>query len=464
MHGEGGDVRRKALLEKNIGAALLNTGALTESIDHFDRTLQYLGEPVPRSRVAIYGRFAMDLLAVLSRLYLGARRRRRRISDTEREVFEVMFLRARALTTSDPRRLFIDNIGGARRLNRVDPTQVDGSCGLYAGVSALFAFTAFSFGVSARFLALAKPLIRTDNVRDEFVYGSFWFIHHYLQGQWGDEHAVGEALVDEALRGGQLWDVNTYVGLLCDRKLRQGDFGAARALVARLAEISDAYGYDFAAANHDAMTTLLLLEQRQLAEALEAAEAYAAARHEKPLKLLGLGSKAKAQVLLGDLSSAEATLAAAEDVLHEAPDTAPWHLSAYVAARLRWEACALESTRERSRAQRSAREALRVASKVAIQRAEIHQLCGRLDWLLGRRRQAERYWRAALKVGEQMGARPELARTYAEIGRSLSEVGGDATFDGLSAATCIERARTLFSELGLDWDRQQIAVPAVRAA
>ena len=464
MHGDGGDVRRKAVLEKSIAVALLNTGALTESIDHFDRTLQYLGEPVPRGRAAIYTRFAVDLLAVLARLYIGARRQRRQISDTEREVFEVMFLRARALTTSDPRRLFIDNIGGARRLNRVDPTQVDGSCGLYAGVSALFAFTAFSFGVSKRCLTVAKPLIRTGNVRDEFVYGTFWFIHHYLQGHWGNEHAIDDALVEDALRAGQLWDVNTYVGLLCDRKLRQGDFYAARELVTRLAEISDAYGYGFAATNHDAMTTLLLLEQRQLAGALEVADAYAGARHEKPLKILGLGSKAKAQVLLGELSDAAATLAAADEVLRGAPDTAPWHLSAYFTARLRWEVCALRNGGERRRAQQSAREAMRVASKVAIQRTEIYQLCGRLAWLLGRRRQAERCWRAALQAGEQMGARPELARTYAEIGRSLSENGDGVTIDGLTAATCTERARLLFDELGLDWDRQQISVPAVRAA
>jgi class 3 adenylate cyclase len=308
IHGEGGDPQRKAMLEKNIAQALLNTGALTESIDHFDRTLEYLGERVPKGMAAVYGRFAADLLAVLGRLYLrGGRSSRRQVSEIERQVFEVMFLRARALTTSDPRRLFFDNIGGARRLNRVDPTQVDGSCGLYAGISALFAFTGFSFDVSARFLAVAKRLIRADNLRDEFVYRNFWFIHHYLQGHWEDEHAVDEALVDEALRAGQLWDVNTYVGLLSDAKLRQGNFAAAGDLIEWLAAISDSYGFAFAATNHDAMTMLLLLEQRRLPEALEAAERYQRARHEDLLKVLGLGSKAKAQVLLGDLDGAGST-------------------------------------------------------------------------------------------------------------------------------------------------------------
>ena len=445
IHGEGGDPQRKAMLEKNIAQALLNTGALTESIDHFDRTLEYLGERVPRSTAAVYVRFAADLLAVLTRLYVRrGRGRRRQVSEIERQVFEVMFLRARALTTSDPRRLFFDNLGGARRLNRVDPTQVDGACGLYAGISALFAFTGFSFDVSARFLAVARPLIRPGNRRDEFVYRNFWFIHHYLQGHWEDEHAVDEALVDEALRAGQLWDVNTYVGLLCDAKLRQGKFAAARDLIDWLAAISDSYGFAFAATNRDAMTMLLLLEERRLPEALDAAERYQRARHEDLLKVLGLGSKAKAQVLLGDLDGAASTLAAAERITQRSRDLPAWHLSALAAARLRYHVAALEGAEGaipaalRRDARRSARQAVGIAAKAAIQRTEIYQLCGTACWLLGSRRQALTWWTRSLTAGDAMGARPELARTRAVLGRVLdaaTQVGGVGAGEHLTAAS-----------------------------
>lgn len=469
IHGEGGDPRRKATLEKNIAQALLNTGALTESIDHFDRSLEYLGERVPTGTVAIYARFAADLLAVLARLYLrGGRSSRRRVSELEREVFEVMFLRARATTTSDPRRLFFDNLSGARRLNRVDPTQVDGACGLYAGISALFAFTGFSFDVSARFLALAKPLIRPGNVRDEFVYRNFWFIHHYLQGHWQDEHAVDEALVDEALRAGQLWDVNTYVGLLSDAKLRQGKFAAARELIDWLADISSSYGFAFAATNHDAMTMLLLLEERRLPEALDAAERYQSARHEDLLKVLGLGSKAKAQVLLGDLAAADATLAAAEQITQRSRDLPAWHLSAFAAARLRFDVAALEREAGpapaalRRRAQRSARRAVGIAAKAAIQRTEIYQLCGTAYWLLGRRRQALDWWARSVAAGGRMDSRPELARTYAVLGRRLDAA---TQLDGLGAEAYLARAQDDFAALGLTWDRAQLAAAApARAA
>ncbi|MGH7789470.1 MAG: ATP-binding protein, partial [Candidatus Binatia bacterium] len=343
IHGDGGDARKRALLEKHIARALLNTGALTESIEHFDESLHRLGERVRRRPLATYGRFATDLSAVLAGLYLGGRRRGAApVSDVDREVFEVVFDRARALTTSDPRRLFFESIGAIRRLNRCDASQIEGACAFYAGSSALFAFTAFSYDVSARFLAIAEPLIRSGSVRDRFTYRTFWFVHHYLQGNWAPDYAIEPALVDEALRAGGLWDVNTYVGLYCDLLLRQGDFAGAAALVDRLAEIDDAYGYGFAGTNRDAMRTLLLLERRHLDAAQASAAAYQRARHEAPLKLLGLGSQAKAQVLLGDLSGAAATLGDAAQVLRRARDVPPWHLSAFAAAQLRYDlaACA----------------------------------------------------------------------------------------------------------------------------
>ena len=47
-----------------------------------------------------------------------------------------------------------------------------------------------------------------------------------------------------------------------------------------------------------------------------------------------------------------------------------------------------------------------------------------------------------------MGARPELARTYATIGERL----GSGRLDTLDAATCRARAQELFDALALAWD------------
>ena len=68
-----------------------------------------------------------------------------------------------------------------------------------------------------------------------------------------------------------------------------------------------------------------------------------------------------------------------------------------------------------------------------------------------------RSWMRSIDEAESLDAKPELARTYLEVGQRMSSVGGDgAAMNDLSAAVCLERAHALFTELGLDWDRAQL--------
>jgi class 3 adenylate cyclase/tetratricopeptide (TPR) repeat protein len=467
MHGEGGDPKKKALLEKSIGLALLNHGDLTESIEHFDQALSHLGERVPRGRATAAAYFARDLIGLLGQLYVRTPRQREVADwDLEREVFQILFNRGRAEITSDPTRLFFDMVGGFRRINRIDARQIDQASAMVASAATVFCYSGLSFAVSARALDIARRLIRPGNVRDTFTVASMDFIHHYLLGDWNDAHVIDGELVEEAIRHGQLWDVNTYLGLHCDRLLRQGDFPRARALLDRLHELDSAFGYTFAGANRDGMTALVLTEERRLDEALAAIDVYTEGRHEDALRVLGLGTRAKIQILSGDSRGAATSLAAAEKITTRSREVPPWHLSAYAAARLRCDLAALDEARHfmplRQQARRSMRYALRIAASVAVQRTEIEQLAGRVLWSLGRRRSAFKQWQRAIATGERLGARPELARTWAAIARAL-DAGTGLTFDGVDAAQCLERARELFAGAGLAWDLEQEPA-AVRAA
>jgi len=469
LHGDGGDPRKKAQLEKNIGLALFNTGALTESIDHFDRAQGHLGVWAPRHPLTAGAWFALNFVALMAQLYLGLGRHRRiRDWDAERALCEIWFNRGRAEITSDPTRLFFDTVRAFRYFNEIDAARIEQASAMYASAAAVFCYSGISFDVSRRAIARANRLIRPGNVRDEFTVRSMEFILEYLAGDWRRAPVIDPAFVDAALRSGLLWDVNTYVGLYCDLLLRQGRFPAARAELARLAELNDAYGYGFAGTNHDAMRMLLLLEERRLPDALHAAEHYQRARHEDALKVLGLGSKAKAQVLLGDLAGAGETLAAAERITRRSRTIPPWHLSAFAAARLRNDAALLAARPDQSTLRRSARRSLRhaahLARKVGIQRTEVYQLCGQVCWLLGHTRAAARWWERSLACGREMGAEPELARTQALIAAALSDTPS-ARVGGLDAAAHRVAARARFEGLALEADLAELARDgAARAA
>ena len=473
LHGDGGDAGKKARLEKNIALALLNKGDLPECVAHFDHALEHLGERVPRRPLVIRLRIARDLAAVLYHLYVrGGRRRTAPASETDREVFQIIFDRARALTTTDSQRLFLDSIGGVRRLSRVDATGVDQACALYSGAALLFSFSGLSFSVCERLLGIAQTLVDHDSVRDEFTYRSYRFNHYYLKGEWSDAFTVPAELVEGALRYGQFWDVNTFLTLRTEQHIDQGRFADARRDIAQVEEIGDAYGYDFAQPTHDGLMGLLCLQERRLEDALHWWDRYAA-RAEPLLNLFCAGHKARVQFLLSDQEGAAATLAQARDILARLPRVTPFHQCPYLLTQLLVDLAALErAAGDRSqvsalkgRAQQFARDAVRVAAKIARDRTAAYRLAGTLHWLLGARKRAVEWWSKSLQEGERLAAMPELGRTHLEIANRLSESGdSENQVAGLDAGEHGARAREILTGLGLDWDLARRELRAARAA
>ena len=63
----------------------------------------------------------------------------------------------------------------------------------------------------------------------------------------------------------------------------------------------------------------------------------------------------------------------------------------------------------------------------------------------------------AIEEGERLGQLPDLARTYMEIGtRFLEENSKYKEIDGISAKEYLEKARTMFTKVGLQWGLDEL--------
>ncbi len=455
LRGDHGDREHRQRLEKNLGLALMNVGQLPESLPHFDQALVLLGERAPVSFLAVQAKFARDLISVVTDA-LGMRRLRRRPgSARDREFFEILNARARASVTSDPRRIFYDNIGGVRRMNRIDSSSFPAACAMYSVAGGMFSFSGLSLGLSKRFLSRAKSCRTEGNPNDAFDCRSLEFTINYLGGGWDDAHLLEPALIAESIRSGLFWDVQLYLGLACDRLQRQGRFAEALDNLATLAELRDSYDFAFAGTNYDGESAMFHLERRDLDAALECADRYLTGRDEYALRVLALGTKAKILTHAKDHTGATAALTEAEQILDDADVVPPWHTAAYALARLQFDvdqATAHEGRQRRThlkKAKNSSRKALSLTSAVASQRTEALRLTGTVAWLADNPRHARRYWAKSLAFGAQIGARPEIARTRATIGTLLEpneEVSGEL------ASEHRRRAVSEFEELDLQFD------------
>ena len=102
------------------------------------------------------------------------------------------------------------------------------------------------------------------------------------------------------------------------------------------------------------------------------------------------------------------------------------------------------------------------SKKIANDRTEIFKLIGAFFWLIDKQKKALRWWDQSIKEGERLDARLELSRTYFEIGKRLLEPNSNYTsLNSISGETYLDKARTMFEEMDLQWDLEELErIPA----
>jgi hypothetical protein len=102
-------------------------------------------------------------------------------------------------------------------------------------------------------------------------------------------------------------------------------------------------------------------------------------------------------------------------------------------------------------------KAMKASRKFKRDRVEILRLMGTRSWLLGEREKALKWWKDSIETGERLNFRPDLSRTYFEIGKRLSEPNSPyKELNGITAAGYLNKAKTMFEEMGLQWDLEQL--------
>jgi hypothetical protein len=418
---------------------------------------------VSRTPATLYRQLAWDLANVALGLYLPRRRARVAASDVQREQIDIRFRRGLAQTTTAPGPVILaDTVATLRRLERVDPASVPEAGGIYSGAIAIFSYGGVSFELGRRILERAREVVEGGSARETMLYYRLMrWIHHYLAGDWSAEHDIDDALLDEGLRFGRLWEVQTYFDLDGERCLYRGAWGRAQARLDALARFDAEYRHGTAAAAQLALTAYLHLERRELAPALAAIERYYRDHAEASFQLQALGMAARIHALGGDLAAAEQALANAAQLVERAGEQPPFHRSRYDLARLavgvaQLESCAGSGRDGRSAvraAARAARDARRSAAKVAARRPEALRLAGTLAALRGRAREAARCFEQSAALAERLGMQPERARTLLEASRR----GFGAS--GLDAGACRDEALRIFDAHELGAERRDAEAP-----
>ena len=111
----------------------------------------------------------------------------------------------------------------------------------------------------------------------------------------------------------------------------------------------------------------------------------------------------------------------------------------------------------KKKAHQSGKRALSKSKKFAVDCVKVLRLMGEYFWVIGKQKKALKWWDKAIKKGEELGARPDLSRTYFEVGKRLLEPNSKTKeLNGITAEEYLDKARNLFIEMDLQWDLDEL--------
>jgi hypothetical protein len=245
----------------------------------------------------------------------------------------------------------------------------------------------------------------------------------------------------------------------------RGYLNDAQRMVEKLSEIADVYENDFSRTIKYELKIKLLMKCRKPYEAINEIKDGINFANKKVMNMYVnqfYAIKTRLQIMLKDIQGAEESLLHAKEYVSEV-EPMPYVYSNFLLSKFIFDLYRLEKSiktgikrelREiRRRTLRSGRKMIKNVQKVACDKTEAFKLMGTYFWLIDKQQNALRWWNKSIQEGERLGARLELSRSYFEIGKRLTEPKSRySELKGKKTEEFLEMARTIFEELDLQWD------------
>jgi tetratricopeptide (TPR) repeat protein len=289
-------------------------------------------------------------------------------------------------------------------------------------------------------------------------------------GNWNKELEYDENLVDENLNIGEVHDASSVLPFNGMIKASQGNFHQANLIVTKLDEISEVYDNDYIRTTKCILNAHLLIQCMKLKDALDELDAGISLANRIGFNMMAVSffsMKAYAQILLKEIDGAKESLSQAEELASREKRLMPISISSLLLSQFLFDLYMLEEsihsqnqsevTQFRKKTYKNGKAALKISKKFSAIKTGTYKLMGLYYWLIGKQRKAFAWWEKAIKTGEHLGARPELARTYMEVGKRLLEKKNKLRqLNGIDGNEYLEKAKVLFKEMELEWDLDEL--------
>lgn len=468
-HGDEVDLEKLSMIEGNIALALYNKGRYYEALEYFVKGLEYYGEKLPARPFAIKLKFISCLIEILFSLYFPFFKFKKNPAPKDLKYVHLCSKKIESLSQTDPTRFFIESFYLIKNLVRFDLAKVENGIGILSGFSAILSFTGISFRLSRKVLNFSKDRLNKDDIKVILFYEMVSLIHEYYKGEWHNALPFDDKLADNNLGVGEIFVTSNYLIYHGQINTDRGRFAEAKAMADKLSEIASTYENDIAKVYKIQLSLKLKMASKDfngLSNEIEEGITFANKIDLNQYINYFYTIRAQLQIALQDMEGAEQSLFHAKEYLSVTKDLphfyCPFLVCQFTKDLFRLEASIQSKDHStmalnRKKAFLTGRKSLKVTKKVSCYQTNVLKLMGRYYWLIGRQKKALSLWSKSVKTGEKLGARPELSRTYLEIGKSLLDPENKyKEWKGMSAQEYLDKARSMFQEMGLHHDLDEL--------
>jgi len=465
--GQTADPEKLAGFEKNLALAYHSRGQFREAVYYIDKVFMRWGRRPPGNRVSRMVKFAIDLLTILMRLYLPWTGRNKIADKRVNDYFDLAKLKFRDMLFFDQETMGTVSIGLIRESFQYYPAYLDFAAESHLSLCVMFAGAGW-FGLMDRVLEIAPKAVKDQNICDLAFQQTAITVINFFSGKWAEMPEYDQLILKAGAENGSFWDMGAYLGDQVLFKVYQGKFSQAIEIFDNFIFLEEKYGYGPITVKYWVHAELLIYS-RLLFEAKNMADVVISfsVKMEQIEDLMGYGWRAVAQVLMKDINGARDSLEQAEQCRRKHSFWMPLYLSSSLLGQFLLDLHLLEDaiggdsrsliSKQAKATRKSGRRAVQNAIKYASGRTENYRLMAEYYWLVGKQRKAIKWFDKSIKEGERLGARPDLSRTYMEVGKRLQEPQSKfKELNGISAPEYLNKAETLFLEMDLQWDLEQL--------
>ena len=457
-----------AMLEENIAHAYLYRGQFPEAAEYFRKVLIFYGEPEIQLSVSGIIKLSLKFLYLLVGLYFPFLRWKKTPSNRDSKISYLAFQKGQCLSVIDNKRLFIEMVNHSNRVIKFDLTNLGKGIDFFCGISGLFSYGGISFTLSRKILNVATDKVDKNDVYSVLVHEMVAVCDSFLSGDWGNTKEYNNDLVNQNIKTIDIM-VPAYILFHFYTKMERGCYNEAKELKDNLSEIGDVYEHEYSIVSKHYCTSILLLKYGKFSEALIAVDEGInfIKKTAFSIWLIGMYSiKTTIQIIMRNIVEAENTLQYANEITSKFYPP-PMLLNYFLRSTFIFNLFQLEqsikegntskATQYTKRTFKTGKKAVKISQKVAFDKVETYKLMGVYYWLISKQKNALKCWSKSIAEGERLGGCLELSRTYFEIGKRLLEPGSKyKKVNGITAEDYIKKARTMFEEMDLQWDLDEL--------